>query len=60
MPNWVFNSIGGYTEDLYNKYSNKEEDRDIDFNKIIPEPEEITNTTSGGFNHIARDIYAYR
>ena len=58
MPNWVFNTIDNYDEELYKKY--KSEDRNIDFNKIIPEPEEITNTPSGSWNNIAKNVYKYR
>ena len=60
MPNWVFNHIDRYSEDLYNKYSNEEENLAIDFNKVIPEPEEIKNTISGSYNKIAKDIVAYK
>lgn len=41
MPNWVFNNISGYTEEMHNKYKNEEEELDIDFNKVIPMPEEL-------------------
>ena len=58
MPNWVFNHISNYTEDLYNKY--KSDEADIDFNKVIPEPEEITNTPSGSYNDTAKNIYKYK
>ena len=42
MPNWVFNSISNYPEEVHEKY--KGEDTDIDFDKIIPEPESIKRT----------------
>lgn len=59
MPNWVFNTINNYTEDLYNKYSNEEGNYAIDFDKVIPEPEEITNTVSGSMNDTAKAVYKY-
>ena len=58
MPNWVFNSVNGYDKELYDKYKNS--DTDIDFNKVIPEPEEITNTISGSESIIAKEIYDYK
>lgn len=58
MPNWVYNTISNYTEDLHEKY--KGEDKEIDFNKIIPEPEEISNTISGSISTDAKQIVAYR
>ena len=58
MPNWVYNSINGYTKDVHDKYCT--ENRDIDFNKVIPEPEEITNTVCGSFNKISKDIANYK
>lgn len=58
MPNWVFNTLDGYSKELHDKY--KSDDIDIDFNKIIPEPEEITNTPSGNYNRIAKNICAYK
>lgn len=58
MPNWVFNTLDNYPKELYEKY--KGEDRDIEFNKIIPEPEEISNTPSGGYNDVAKNIYNYK
>ncbi len=57
MPNWVFNSIGGYTKDTYEKY--KGEDTDIDFNKIIPQPEELNRTVSGSYNTLGKEIVSY-
>lgn len=58
MPNWVFNTLDNYPKELYEKY--KGEDRDIEFNKIIPEPEEISNTPSGAYNDVAKNIYNYK
>ena len=58
MPNWVFNTYNGYTKDIFNKY--KSEERDIDFNKIIPEPEELTDVPCSGFNKPARLISEFR
>ena len=60
MPNWVFNTINDYPKELYDKYSNTEKELDIDFNKIIPEPPEITNTVSGAYNLVAKNICKYR
>lgn len=57
MPNWVFNTLNNYPKEVYEKY--KSEDRDIDFNKIIPEPEEITNTISGSINETAKQVYHF-
>ena len=58
MPNWVFNTINGYTPDLHDKY--KSENYDIDFDKVIPEPEEIKSTPSCSFNGVAKDIAKYK
>ena len=58
MPNWVFNTISNYTEDLYEKY--KGENGEIDFNKVIPEPEEISNTISGSMSTDAKNVVAYK
>ena len=58
MPNWVFNTINGYTPDLYDKY--KSDNYEIDFDKIIPEPEEIKSAPSGSFNEVAKDIVKYK
>lgn len=58
MPNWVFNTLDNYPKDIYDKY--KSEDCAIDFNKIIPEPEEITNTVSGSYNDTAKRIVKYK
>ena len=58
MPNWVFNTINGYTPDLHDKY--KSEDYEIDFDKVIPEPEEIKLTPSCSFNDVAKDIVKYK
>lgn len=60
MPNWVFNTLDNYPKELYNKYKSDDGERDIDFNKIIPEPEEITNTPSGSFNNVSKAIYQYK
>ena len=57
MPNWVFNSISNYPEEVHEKY--KGEDTDIDFDKIIPEPESIKNTPSGSYNGISKSVYRY-
>lgn len=57
MPNWVFNNLYNYPKELHDKY--KGEDTDIDFDKIIPEPEEIKNTVSGSYNNEAKEIYQY-
>jgi hypothetical protein len=57
MPNWVYNTVDGYTKELNEKYGS--ENKAIDFQKVIPEPEEITNTVSSGFNDIAKKIYKY-
>lgn len=59
MPNWVFNTINNYPKELYEKYKNDEEDLDIDFNKIIPEPQEVKDAPSTSFNSIAKNIYKY-
>ena len=56
-PNWVFNILNEYPKEVYDKY--KSEDREIDFNKIIPEPEEISNSVSSSFNNVAKAIYKY-
>ena len=58
MLNWVFNTINGYTPDLHDKY--KSENYDIDFDKVIPEPEEIKSTPSCSFNGVAKDIAKYK
>lgn len=61
MPNWVTNTIGGWTEDLYEKYKGSDEDGslEINFNKIIPEPTEIHNTASGMINGTAKLVAKY-
>lgn len=61
MPNWVFNTIGGWSEDLYEKYKGSDEDGklEIDFNKIIPEPVEIHNTASSLINGTAKLVAKY-
>lgn len=59
MPNWVFNTLNNYPKGVYEKYKNDEESRAIDFNKIIPEPQEITNAPSTSFNEVAKQIYQY-
>lgn len=58
MPNWVYNVINNYSQDLYDKYKSDDGTRDIDFNKVIPEPEEITNTMSPS-NKTAKNIANY-
>lgn len=58
MPNWVFNTINGYTPDLHDKY--KSDDYEIDFDKVIPEPEEIKTTPNCSFNEVAKDIAKYK
>ena len=58
MPNWVMNSWDGYTEDLHKKY--KSDKRELDFNKVIPMPEEIQNTISGSLPEMAKRIAGYR
>ena len=63
MPNWVFNHVGNYSKDLLDKYSTVEDDKDpkyLDFNKVIPEPEEITKTISGSINVEAKKVVAYK
>jgi hypothetical protein len=63
MPNWVTNSLGNWDKDLYNKYSNLEDKEDplyIDFNKVIPEPEEIAHTISSSINDEAKQVTAYK
>lgn len=57
MPNWVYNSLSNYDKSLIDKYGSK--DRDIDFEKIIPEPEEIKNTVSGSVPDTAKKIYQF-
>ena len=59
MPNWVFNTLNNYPKEVYEKYKNDEESRAIDFNKIIPEPQEITDAPSTSFNEVAKQIYQY-
>lgn len=58
MPNWVFNNIGNYPKELHEKY--KGEDTDIDFNKIIPMPEELQHTIAGSISESAKEIVDYR
>lgn len=58
MPNWVYNTINNYSKDVYEKYTDGK--NAIDFNKLIPEPEEITNTTSGSTAKVAKQIYKYK
>ena len=60
MPNWVYNHISNYTKDLYDKYKADNDKSAIDFDKIIPEPEEIKNTISGSLPETARKIYHFR
>lgn len=60
MPNWVFNSIGNYPKEVYEKYKSDDGESDIDFNKIIPIPEEYNHTISGSINKDAKDIVDYR
>lgn len=65
MPNWVFNNVGNYSKDLLDKYGTVEgeDDKDplyLDFNKVIPEPEEITKTISGSVNDEAKRVAAYK
>ena len=57
MPNWVFNRVGGYTKDLHNKYKSKH--GEIDFDKVIPMPEEIKDSVSCSYNDIAKRISEY-
>ena len=67
MPNWVFNSINNYTKEMYEKYKGEYIDdngetktRDLDFNKLIPEPEGLSDVPSGGFTgDLAKRIYKY-
>ena len=56
MPNWVYNSVDNYSKDLYEKY--KGETEAIDFNKVIPEPEELTKFDSR-INDCAKKLYNY-
>jgi hypothetical protein len=58
MPNWVYNSLTDVPKEVYEKY--KSEENDFDFNKIIPEPEEITNTVVGSYSDIAKKVYTYK
>lgn len=58
MPNWVFNNLYDYDKELYDKYSSNK--LAIDFNKVIPEPEDIKKTTSGSYNDIAKAVYNYK
>lgn len=58
MPNWVYNNLYDYPKDIYEKY--KGEDSDFDFNKVIPEPEELTKTPSSSYNAIAKNIADYK
>ena len=57
MPNWVYNSIKGWSKELHDKY--KSEGRDIDFDKVIPMPEEIKDSISCGYNEPAKRISEY-
>ena len=60
MPNWVYNTINNYPKELYEEYKSDNGESAIDFQKIIPEPEEIINTASGSTEDIAKKIYAFR
>lgn len=59
MPNWVYNSISGYTPEMFKKYSNEEDGRDIDFNKLIPMPKDLEDMPSGSFQHDANAVNQY-
>lgn len=58
MPNWVYNSIKGWSKELHDKY--KSEYGDIDFDKVIPMPKEIKESVSCGFNEPAKRISEYK
>ena len=57
MPNWVYNHIGGWSKELHDKY--KSETREIDFDKVIPMPEEIKDSVSCSYNAPAKQIIEY-
>lgn len=58
MPNWVFNTLQNYTEEMHKKY--KGDGRELDFNKLIPMPEELKNTIAGSTATTAKHIAQYR
>tara|TARA_R100001143_G_scaffold41003_1_gene37294 strand:- start:492 stop:959 length:468 start_codon:yes stop_codon:yes gene_type:complete len=54
MPNWTYNNVQfvGKTEDNVKQLKDllKSKDNDFDFNNIIPQPKELTDTVSGSEN----------
>ena len=61
MPNHVTNKLvaNGTPEDTKNIFSSlKTENSDFDFNKILPMPEELVNTTSGSSEKTNPDFIA--
>lgn len=60
MPNWVYNNIGNYPKEVYEKYKSDDGESDIDFQKIIPIPEEVERTISGSINDQAKSIVRFR
>ena len=59
MTNWVYNYLSGYSKEMYDKYKSDDGQRDIDFNKIVPEPKELLDIPCGSFNQTAKNIYQY-
>ena len=58
MANWVYNTINGYTKDLYEKYKGEEEA--IDFEKVIPIPDDVKHTLSSTINEKAESAVKFR
>ena len=53
MPNWVWNNLTIKTEDKHYILNDKEE---VDFNVLLPMPEDLKRTISGG---VIKDCIAY-
>ena len=67
MPNWVFNTVSGYTPEMFEKYKDTCTDRNgnevtipISFQKIIPMPEILNEIPSGSIAQDAEMLYAYQ
>ena len=60
MPNWVYNTIENYPKEVYEKYKSDDGEMYIDFNKVIPIPEEVERTISGSINEDAKSLVRFR
>lgn len=66
MPNWVYNTVHGYTPEMKERYSAVDadgEDKDpvaaISFQKIIPMPEELKTLPSGSLADDASAVHEF-